>query len=227
MAEHDGATLRIPEKHKAALTFLASLGDAELAKIEEGLRSLAPCISVRTLVQQLRERTELPETEASSVVTLLVSLTIAAQAEDEPAANIATKVAARAVEEKLGIDPTQRDAFASKLARLLDLEGGIGLSARAIGLVLEHERTLVRTRILTDMRPVFAGKNPEPAAAMIVHTLKVESHKEEGHVSHFFALDIDDLRDLRDTVDRAIRKEESLKRSIAAGKLSFIDSHVE
>ena len=68
---------------------------------------------------------------------------------------------------------------------------------------------------MTDARPVFTHAPTEgPAAFMVIHTLALDVHASENDHRWFVALDSNDLRSLRDAIDRAIAKEESLVSSL-------------
>lgn len=88
----------------------------------------------------------------------------------------------------------------------------------------EHEHVLCEPRVLTDLRPVF-GKNEEPAAGVIVHTMKIKYHEGAyGPLKEFFvALNSEDIEELRDILDRATRKEESLRRLATEAGLRCLD----
>jgi hypothetical protein len=227
MPGHNRTVFKIPDRHRNAIKSLVQLTEDQAQALEKALQSAAPRLSIGRLATDIESKAGLPQAQLEPILAALISLAVAAEQREEPFEEVAEAVANRAVEEKLDLEPAAVASFKKRLSSLLAIETSIGVTARAFGLVLEHERTAVATRILTDIRPIFMGDGIKPVAAMVVHTLKIESHKEEGHVSHFFALDIDDLVELKKAVDRAIRKEENLKASIAKGDLSFIDAHSE
>jgi len=77
--------------------------------------------------------------------------------------------------------------------------------------MLEHEHVWHSARVLTDLRPVF-GADPKqaPAAAVIIHNLKI-AHQAGREIREFFvALDNQDLRKLQEVLERAVKKEASL-----------------
>jgi hypothetical protein len=227
MPAHSRPVFKIPERHKNAIKALVQLTEEQTQALKAALESAVPRLSIQRLAKDLESKARLQPAQLEPMLAALISLAAAAEEREEPLDEVAGAVAGRALDEKLGLELEGVEGFKKRLLSLLAIESSIGVTARAFGLVLEHERTAVATRILTDIRPIFMGDGVKPVAAMVVHTLKIESHKEEGHVSHFFALDIDDLVELKKTVDRAIRKEENLKASIVKGDLSFIDAHSE
>ena len=117
--------------------------------------------------------------------------------------------------EKFGTPPDGWDAFGERLERLLSDDRVLGLSAKAVSVATENPRHAHGFRVLTDARPIF-GEDPAagPLAFAIIHTLQVE-HFENNQVQEWFvALDGEDLENLRDTAQRALAKERSLKNSV-------------
>jgi len=111
----------------------------------------------------------------------------------------------------------ERADFAGKLLTLLNAEA-FAVVAKAHDLATEDERTFCHARILTDLRPVF-GPNVEdgPRAMVVMHTLKLDYHKQgsrKDHEEFYIALDAEDLDTLRRIIDRAEVKAKTLASSI-------------
>ena len=99
-------------------------------------------------------------------------------------------------------------AFIVKLARSQDT---LGLGAKASRISLQHERIFVFSEVLSDIRGIFSEDvSVPPKSAVIVHSLKVHSHRDDRHDETYFAMDYQDLVKLRKVVDRAITKHETL-----------------
>ena len=93
----------------------------------------------------------------------------------------------------------------------------------AVRLVSATSSTFMGAMVVSDVRPVFAGEPPEPVAAMVIHTLKLQEQAPGGSTtSHFVALDVDDLRTMRGVMERALRKEEALAAQVRSSELTLI-----
>src|SRR5262249_44182886 len=94
----------------------------------------------------------------------------------------------------------------------------LGLTAKALDLQTDDERTFCGdSRILTDLRPVFgAGISEGPKAMVIVHILKLGYHSTGSgrHRDFYVSMDAEDLKALRNIIDRAEEKAESLKAKV-------------
>lgn len=101
--------------------------------------------------------------------------------------------------------------FERFLVQLLSLDETVGLSAKALFLVYQEPRHYHKGRILSDARPIFVSA-PEAAPALFVlrHTLQIEFHENGKDQEWFISMDIDDLKNLRNVVDRALEKHRSL-----------------
>jgi hypothetical protein len=103
--------------------------------------------------------------------------------------------------------------FKEKLKLLLETDSII-YSFKSNDLLATNKNSIIFARIVSDIRPVF-GENVEdsPKAATIVHNLNIHysigEHKR--HDDFFVALDSNDLQYLKDVVDRAEKKDKSLK----------------
>jgi hypothetical protein len=109
------------------------------------------------------------------------------------------------------------------LERLLDNQNLV-ISQNASSLVLDYERVFAVSRVITDMRPVFEGRNPESmAGGLIVHTLRLSYYKADGTEDEFYvALDDDDVGQLQNALTRAAEKSAQLRALLDRAKVSYI-----
>jgi hypothetical protein len=114
-------------------------------------------------------------------------------------------------------------ALRKRLTKLMDIDA-LNIAAKAALLQHEYPYTFCGARVLTDVRPVF-GKDAStsPVALVIAHTLKLEYHGAGGHLNELYmALDPEDISELREALDRAEMKNNSLKTALAALKIKLI-----
>jgi hypothetical protein len=78
-------------------------------------------------------------------------------------------------------------------------------------LKMDHQSILEDAKIVTDLRPVFDKPGERPLGAIITHTLKIVHHESGEHKELFFALDADDVLNLKRIAERALEKMSSLK----------------
>jgi len=127
--------------------------------------------------------------------------------------------------ERLRLLPGRRDVFQTRLLELLGIER-LSITAKAGALSLEAEHSLMETRILTDIRPIFEPENPQapPTGAVIIHTLKIAYRDDNQSKDFFVTLDTNGARELSEQLERANTKVESLKSVLEASQVPFIDT---
>lgn len=107
-------------------------------------------------------------------------------------------------------------SFQEFLKKMLSLHDSLGVRAKAYRLLPDQQHLFIRSEIYSDIRPVFRPDNPDlkPSAAVIIHSLKI-TYRESGKTQEIYlGLDSEDLQKLHDTVERAIKKHETLKTMI-------------
>ncbi len=121
---------------------------------------------------------------------------------------------------ELRLPKTEREQFKRKLIILLGANV-FGIATKIVDLRTDDERVFCHARILTDLRPVFGPRIEEgPQGMVIVHLLKLGYHSAaQKHQEFFVSLDSDDLRTLRNLIDRAEAKSKSLKASLGGIRL--------
>lgn len=110
------------------------------------------------------------------------------------------------------------------LKKVLSFHSTLGVVAKAGNVLVDHERIFVDARILTDIRPIFHPDVSEaPNAAVVVHMLRITQRDILAkRKTLYFALDGNDLRSLRDLLDRAIKKEETLKKAMEPSQIKLL-----
>ena len=111
--------------------------------------------------------------------------------------------------------------FIEKLARSQDT---LGLGMKAARVSLQHERTFVFSEVFSDFRNIFTqDADVLPKNAVIIHSLKVHSHRDDKHEELYFAMDRDDLLNLKKVVERAITKHDTLLEMAKKLEIRVID----
>jgi len=109
----------------------------------------------------------------------------------------------------------QLEEFRKFAVAALDLTSALGASIKGWDLLTDAERTFTSARILSDVRNMFPDKTVgTPTAAVVVHTLRINysSRGSDDRESVFVEMDIKDLGKLKAVVERAIQKDEELRR---------------
>ncbi len=212
--------VRIPKTHEGPLRDLMTMEPEARNGLIEAIRSAAPVIDPSKLIGLVAGATQIPEKTVAPIVWMLTSMYSASESSRKGFARQVVDAA-----RDLGKpDDVDFEAFQRDLEQLLRCDDSLGVTAKVAEVRREYGHVYCSARILTDIRPVF-GEDPAqaPLAGAIVHTLRVTYHETSGHKDFHVALDAADLRELRTLVDRAIKKETSLKGEIAKTGMQYLE----
>jgi hypothetical protein len=168
----------------------------------------------------------IPAADLSELIASLASLRRVLVRTREVSLEILSEDVVAAMESAgIAIPPDLFPAAAERLASLLKLESLSVLETKGQELKAEYEHSFCDCRIFTDLRPVF-GVNVKdaPDAMLIVHSLKMGYHDsdENKHRDFHVALDDSDLRSLREAIERAEAKAESLKSGLSTAGIRIL-----
>jgi hypothetical protein len=102
-------------------------------------------------------------------------------------------------------------------------ESQLRMRSKASILSTEYNKILRSTRIISDLRLIFTIDDLDPECSFVVHQLKIDCYgKGDTLNSEYFTMDSKDLLELRNHIDRALSKEEKIKKRIG-GVTKIID----
>jgi len=88
----------------------------------------------------------------------------------------------------------------------------LGLALKARDLLLENEHNFHDSKIISDVRLIFdEDLENKKRHGVVIHRLHIQYRKERNIKEIFLALDMNDLEQLKDEIDRAIKKHEVIK----------------
>jgi hypothetical protein len=224
--------LRIPKEAHEGFARLLALGDDAYRSLERALQDAAPKLKPGNLASFVAERVGDAQENIQDIVTFLLSLYQVRTNMGLGISQFVEKVCqALDTENDSALRPSRGDwePFKERLTHLLSFEQTLGITSKALEVMLQHEHSYcpVGVRVLTDLRPVFAEDvEAPPAAAVIVHTLKMTYHEGNEVKEFFVALSSRHLKHLREILDRAEKKAESLGTVFEAANMQCLDPEV-
>jgi hypothetical protein len=131
--------------------------------------------------------------------------------------NVADGVASDA-EQKKFVPPEMLSSLAARVADLLEAPA-VMVASKAYSLVVADASPFRSVRIVSDVRPIFLGKDEglHFSGSVIIHHLQVDVS--EGDDQHS-ALTTADLLKLKRAVERALEKDRKLRDVLRSGPLS-------
>jgi hypothetical protein len=210
--------LRIPERYREDVAKLAQLDPASAKKMVEVL-SVAPKFApVSALVDRVAEAAGVTRDDAGRFLVAALSAVAQLNPPTWPAERVAEELGGSS---DLTLNEKQRKAFVKLLQELMSLPAVI-TSAKASDLLTDHEHVYSDARVFTDIRSIFPeDPKEEPSGAVIVEMLKIQHFTNGQQESFYVALDLADLLDLKQVIERALQKTESVKARLEAAGLEY------
>lgn len=120
------------------------------------------------------------------------------------------------------ISESNRSVLKQRLKQLFEAQTSLKLTAKAGGVASDFERVFYNARIMTDVRPVFDASGTVVEAAAIIHNLVIHFGEDSDHRDFYVALDVQDLEALRETLERASKKANTLRALLGYTKVSYL-----
>jgi hypothetical protein len=185
---------------------VCDLGTDLLAALVGRVQEGPPTIRWNNIVTAIGEAVG-PE-RAPSVRRLVFGLTTSARRRDITIKDVVDGVT-DTLRTKIGkIDFVKWLACRDLIEALLSAES-VSLATKAADLANDVERTSIASRLLIDIRPVFNEDRTKIVGTILMHTLRMEYMTPEGEQrSVGVVMDIEDVRNLKNACDQAIKKAE-------------------
>lgn len=214
------SSLGVPAPFRRALLLLEQLDDEHAARLNDAFSNapaFQPLGRLRSLARDVlpREQTAM----ADRLIPALLSL--GGQLRGTPPEQVAEAVAGSA---DLELGPKSRERLRERVLALLSTPA-ISSTASAVELLTQHERNYQTARVFTDIRPIFQQNvGDPPTGAVIVEMLQLQTWDREGEGETLYvAMDESDLLELREVVDRALKKTDTLRRFLAEQQMAYFE----
>ncbi len=222
--------VRIPDGQKAALKKLAVLPDDSFKRLCSALETAKPQMTMAGLARQITKALDPRVAEARDILGLVMSLeTARLQRRVDVAGIVADLVEAATSSDVFPEEEAKAGAIENlqtRMSALLSAGDAIELTTRIADVYLSHAKLFRRARILSDIRPVFGVDSiDEPQVGAIVHNLAITTENATGTDADtpYIAMNIHDLRELKQVVERALLKDDVLRRTIASTGMTYVE----
>lgn len=208
----------VPPRDAALLREFLKLTDEQVSSLLAALSKSSPEFNYADLAAQvfaLANNISFDLTQG--IVFVLVSLYRTADKRGAPMVEFLDKDALPSLSQAGVFTPEDKDRdwprLRSFLLTALSEERSVGTAAKAGPVQTDHDHIFSGARILTDLRPVYdLNVAQTPSAATVVHMLKI-THRDnyQRKFDSYFALDSNDLEAMKGLIERAQKKEETLR----------------
>ena len=206
-----GVQLQLARHQIADLKRIIDLGPQRLAAVQAKLAAISPPpLDPKGLLGAIRAT--VPEEYAEPLVRQLLSLRGVVRQSGESVVDVLAAVG-NSLAAEIGdctVDMKGWKVVEAGLKTLIDLEC-VRLAATAIELSYDYANLLQRTKILTDIRPLYDDSAKNIEGAVVSFTLRLRYSNANGEHDLSIALDERDIIGLSMDCDRALQKAKTAR----------------
>ncbi len=219
---------RVPLEQIGYIKKFLELPDERIDGFLDALKKADPKFNVNDLAAEISGSLDVPPPLADGIVRVLASIYLTRDLQTPIEMFVdrevfATLKGAQAFPPELFHIQWRR--FRKFLVGALSLERSLGTTAKAGPVLTQHERIFAGARIMTDLRPIYhLDVSEKPDAAVIIHMLRITQRDNFGqHSAEYFALDSNDLKAMKELIERAEKKEKTLKGIMENSGVTVLD----
>lgn len=113
---------------------------------------------------------------------------------------------------ELSSEKINNDLLNARLCSLFQASNNLKITVKALELLKENDNVYTDSRILSDVRMIFNEDLTEDNnCALIMHNLRLNYLSNNEEKEFYISLDLNDLKKLQKTINRAIEKDETIK----------------
>lgn len=215
--------MAIPKNIGKPLAILVRFSKPEYERFLGAAKEVGPMLKVERFSDRVAEKAGLNRDELRQIFTTLAAMYIACEETEMPVPQLLDFIIPDLEAAEIKPQDSNWDLFRHSLVELLSAESPFTITTKSLQIFTAHERVYSSARILTDMRPVFAANPADgPKASVTFHMLQLNFRERGRENGLFFALDTNDVQQLRNVLDRALAKELSLLQFCEKGGVPVI-----
>lgn len=203
------AKYNIPPPFKIGFTHLSKFSKEHLDIILNILKEVEFGISPDKIIEQILTYNIEEKEKIVEVVKAILSLVALKNDENVKVSELVNDLTTDFKEDNPDISEDRVNNLSINLHEILNINSKINHTLKAFDLLAENEKIFLESRILSDIRIVFdddLSKEINAHGTIVLHQLKISYRENQESKSIFFALDINDLNNLKEQVERAIQK---------------------
>jgi hypothetical protein len=220
--------LKIPERYASSIAELVRLSPEDLAAFLRAAREKSPSLALIELTNSIADQLSIDRKLMGEIVRTLSDLQTVREgfgfSVEDFVAELRSAIEASGKEDLL---PRDWASFENVISEALSGDNAIAIASKAQSVAREYQNIFCSGRILTDLRAIFKSDiDQAPAAFVVVHTLKIVYHEDDAHKEFFVSLDNGDLGKFTVQIERALKKETSLREHMAAKGILVLEEKV-
>lgn len=218
------ANYNIPKEDLKGFVTIAGLSQATLAKLTNAIENAPVGLLPKELTENLASKVDLKRELLTQIIEIVYAINGIKVKENKTSESITKDVleSIKLTNPEFKLSAPALRNLNTNLTKLLSFDGSLALTLKSHSLSVEYERVYLSSRIMTDIRPVFTELKDKMDAAILVHSLKLKYRINNESKSVFLTLTSKELKELKEHIIRAEKKEDIIKKSIGK-QIKFID----
>jgi hypothetical protein len=221
---------KIPSKYIEPIKLLINISDDSINQLCDSFSEIDTWTKSDDLASLLHPKIkseDINESSLSDIIDLLLSLLRTADENDISLDQLINSVSESVIELDVFSELEKKESLQPKLFKLIESSGSLKFIAKSYGLTTEYEHVFLRSRVLTDIRPVFDDDLSNGlVSAAIVHTLKIDYVEGGDQKSFYIALDNDDVQQLQIQINRATEKNNEIQKVLGSWRNQLIEDEI-
>ncbi len=210
------ASIRIPKEDLPILKKISELDESQFSSLISALGETDATLTPKRFIQNISKKlTTIQRSELEDVLRVTFVLYWMKERLKESSKELAESVCksvAESASKDCQLPSAKLKLLSNRLQKLLDFNS-VAVTSKALDVMTEHQRVFCKARILSDIRPVFAGSLESASAAVIIHNLQIGFHDSGTgkHEEFYVSLDTSDIQILKKVIERAEKKTVALQ----------------
>ncbi len=203
--------IAIPPVVLPGFEILSSFTKEDIEKLTSYLKNISINNSLNNLPQEVAEL--FGKDISEEIVKTIASFSELLENKDTTLEEVAKNLCESYKEQaKKDIKPNKLEVLQNNLLEIFKNYKNLGLSFKARDLLLENESNFKDSRIISDLRLVFDDDlGNKKRYGIIIHKLHIEYRNEGNLKDMFLSLDMNDLKQMKEEIERAIQKHDLIK----------------
>ncbi len=219
------AILRIPSSEYKVLKKLAELEETLFSALIKAVQEIdTPFVDLNAPEKLTAKVPLLKALQLKAILRTVAGLYSIKSAQKKSAEQIANELRETVEsEEPKDFPPEKAIILKGRIEKLLSIGKAIEITAKALTVMTTQDRIFCGIKVLSDIRPVFDAPADSMTAAMVVHNLNIHYHQDGKHKEFFAAMNTSDVRKIREAMERAEKKGETLKSLIQKSEVHYFE----
>jgi hypothetical protein len=223
-------SLKIPPQYQLGITLIIKIEESLFNKLLIAIAEVHPFISIESLVLEISPKLEEIDINDLQEILRAIRSIYSLRTEESLKNSEIVEGFSEAISNDdafLPLSNEELENFKHRLNKLLAIDGSISISSKAIGLLQEYAHIFLKSRIVTDIRPIFKSEIKEGiAGALVVHTLKIEYQDASGLREFYVALDSNDVKNLQAQLSESIAESNVIQSMLNKANIVYLDPNL-